>query len=377
MDGLVILLVFLGSAIVFFLVTLIKESISKAIDNKFHITDMQNELTELRPYKKYHEEREKSLKQIFSSNLEALPYLAGIMADYMTYDIHLIAEGFSYGYPKRDINRSIKIKGIRDEAKERIAESRLAYYQLEYLKQLFPDIEEYLSVKFSELPQTTTHAFTDEDPTRSYVSKIEWDTLSESQRNQLALDRYIQSHKKSNWQIGRDYELYVGYVYSKNGYNVNFFGSYQKLEDMGRDLIIKRNGKTAIVQCKYWSNTKLIHEKHVAQLYGTTISYCIENKLPVGSVTAILITNTSLSETAKTMAEYLKVKYKEHYEMGEFPRIKCNIGKNEFGLEAKIYHLPMDAQYDVVKLDKKGEFLAFTVTEAEAAGFRRAYKWHG
>ena len=60
--------------------------------------------------------------------------------------------------------------------------------------------------------------------------------------------------------------------------------------------------------------------------------------------------------------------------MGEFPRIKCNIGKDK----NKIYHLPMDQQYDSVIINpKKGEFEAMTVEEAEAAGFRRAFKWHG
>ena len=35
----------------------------------------------------------------------------------------------------------------------------------------------------------------------------------------------------------------------------------------------------------------------------------------------------------------------------------------------------MDEQYDMIKIDKPGEFYAFTVKEAEDAGFRRAYKY--
>lgn len=37
----------------------------------------------------------------------------------------------------------------------------------------------------------------------------------------------------------------------------------------------------------------------------------------------------------------------------------------------------MDQQYDTVKINKSDECFAFTVREAEAKGFRRAYKWHG
>ena len=64
--------------------------------------------------------------------------------------------------------------------------------------------------------------------------------------------------------------------------------------------------------------------------------------------------------------------------MGQFPRIKCNIGRDEYGAVTKIYHLPMDQQYDNVIIEPdKGEFFAMTVLEAENAGFRRAYKWYG
>lgn len=38
----------------------------------------------------------------------------------------------------------------------------------------------------------------------------------------------------------------------------------------------------------------------------------------------------------------------------------------------------MDQQYDSTTINTKiGDFLASTIEEAEAAGFRRAYRWHG
>ena len=77
------------------------------------------------------------------------------------------------------------------------------------------------------------------------------------------------------------------------------------------------------------------------------------------------------------MASYLGIKYTEKYEIGDYPCIKCNIGHGECGEVTKIYHLPFDQQYDSTKIKNKGEFYAVTVAEAEAAGFRRAYKWFG
>ncbi len=275
-----------------------------------------------------------------------------------------------------NVKKKVKsIREIRADAKNRIEEAKIATYQLEYLKTMFPAIEDILETDYKDLSLSETK-ITDSDPIRNYISKEEWFALSESQKNQLALDRYIESRKKTKWQIGRDYELYVGYKYSLKGYKVDFYGSYMGLEDLGRDLIAKKNGKTLVIQCKYWSQKKTIHEKHIAQLYGTAVCYSLQNDIPFETVTPVLITNITLSDTAKEFSEYLSIKIVENFEFGEFPRIKCNIGKDEFGFETKIYHLPMDQQYDSVKIDKKGEFFAFTVKEAEEKGFRRAFKWH-
>lgn len=73
----------------------------------------------------------------------------------------------------------------------------------------------------------------------------------------------------------------------------------------------------------------------------------------------------------------LNIEFVENYVLGNYPCIKCNINRDEFGFETKIYHLPFDQQYDATKIDRKGELMATTVAEAEVAGFRRAYKWFG
>lgn len=107
------------------------------------------------------------------------------------------------------------------------------------------------------------------------------------------------------------------------------------------------------------------------------VSYCIEHQVAKEKVMAILITNTKLSPMAKKMASYLGVVYVENYESGDYPCIKCNIGHGKDGEATKNYHLPFDQQYDSTKIRNKGEFYASTVAEAEASGFRRAFKWFG
>jgi gas vesicle protein len=58
------------------------------------------------------------------------------------------------------------------------------------------------------------------DPGRLFISTSEWASLSEAQRNQLALDRYWEFRQRNAWLAGIQYERFVGYSYEKNGFDV-------------------------------------------------------------------------------------------------------------------------------------------------------------
>ncbi len=311
------------------------------------------------------------------SNLTAIPYMSAIMSDYETYSIESLAKQLDWGANAERTKKVASIREIRQAAKEMVEKNLNAKYQLAYLLNLFPALEDVLETDYDQLPVVEVQDLSDYDKTRDWLSKEEYQSLDSIERNQLALDRYRASHSKSKWQIGRDYEMYVGFVYSKKGYSVDYFGSTMGLEDLGRDLIVSKGETVAIIQCKYWSQEKLIHEKHIMQLYGTMTSYKIEHNLPSKNVKGILITNICLSDTAKKMADYLKIKYVEKFEKKDYPCIKCNIGRDAQGQPTKIYHLPFDQQYDSTQIKDEGEFFAMTVKEAEDAGFRRAFKWFG
>lgn len=329
--------------------------------------------------------RNSVFEHIMQGNLKAMPYLAGLMSDYLTYDLEVLANQLDWGDNKKRRETEIKIRELRNTTKEKLEAAKEAEYQLAYLKELYPELEDIIDTDCSELFEkpsleklVSSEEDTEIDSTRSYLSPDEWRSLSVTERNQLALERYIEGRKKSKWQIGRDYELSVGYsMYEKNGWDVSYFGTEKKLEDLGRDLIAKKGMITEIVQCKYWGKEKTIHEKHIFQLYGTKVCYESEHKSDGTAVKAKFVTNIKLSNKAKEIADILGIDVEEEYPMQDFPRIKCNIGKDVNGRTTKIYHLPMDQQYDNVVIDKgKGEMLVKTVKEAEKAGFRRAYKWH-
>lgn len=309
----------------------------------------------------------------YDSNLKAIPYMSRIISDIMTVDIDRLAWSLSWGNNQERKKKVASLNLLKKEKQEEIEKLKWAEYQLAYLLEIYPALQDVIDTEFKEL-SLSYEEITEYDPVLKFMEKEEWEKLSESERNQLALDRYVESRKKSKWQIGRDYELYCGYCYEKNGYKVDYFGSYNGLEDLGRDLIIKQGDEIRIVQCKYWSQNKKIHENHIMQLYGSVIEYNIENN---ANASGVLLTNTQLSEKAKEFAKMLGISFKEYMPMGDFPRIKCNIGVGEYGEKTKIYHLPFDQQYDSTKIDSKEEFMAMTIAEAESAGFRRAYKWFG
>lgn len=327
--------------------------------------------------------RNTHFENILKDKSESFPYLAGLMADFLTYDFEVLAKKLDWGADQKREKKVKDIRLIRKEAKERIMIAKEAEYQLEYLKQIYPEIEEIVDCSYDDIKDMSSiEEFKENyDYTASYLSKKEYDELDSKERNQLALDRYINSRRKSKWQIGRDYELSVGYnLYQKTSdkCSVRYFGNEKRLEDLGRDLIVESHNVIKIVQCKYWSRSKEIHEKHIFQLYGTAVSYKLDNDCEGKEVVPVFVTNIKLSDTAKRMASYLGVEYVEDYPMFDYPRIKCNVGHDSYGFKTKIYHLPFDQQYDNVIIEpQKGECFAFTVEEAENKGFRRAYTWHG
>ena len=261
--------------------------------------------------------------------------------------------------------KKLKAENATLKYKNALYENQLLVYE-----SLFPWLEEFKTVPIDKAVEYVNAVDSDEeyDKISDYLSPAEYKTLSTAEKSQLALDRYKQ-HRKSDWEIGVDYERYVGYLYETTGYKVSYTGATESLKDMGRDLICTKGDETLVIQCKRWSIHKTIHEKHVFQLFGTTMQLRYTN--PGADYKPILYTSTTLSDIAKYCAEQLGVDIKEQKKYIDYPCIKCNISKNG----EKIYHLPFDQQYDRVSIEAdKGELYVMTAAEAEEQGFRRAFR---
>lgn len=281
------------------------------------------------------------------------------------------------------LKASDEVKIAKRKAREYKQEVELARNRVELYEALSPWLIEHTDISLEDMLYSLREEKKSqevdnekEDPVSLYVPKSEWHKLSVSERNQLALERYVSYRKKSLWQIGVAYERFVGYEFEKKGNKVNYHGATEGKSDLGIDLICENEKIVYVVQCKRLSRVKGIpvRENVVAQIYGATQLYKMKNKI-TKNVIPVLVTSYELSDEAKSFAEYLDVQVLSNYELSEYPMIKCNIS-NTTG--EKIYHLPMDQQYDKVIIgDVGGEFYANTVAEAESKGFRRAYRWTG
>lgn len=333
------------------------------------LNSLENELTSR---KERLDDQEHSIQAVINSSIACNPFLAQQFADCL-YMADLKYSDCLKNKSHPAFTAAEKVREIAKQKRVLQEQCKLQQYQLNLYETAFPWLAEFKEISAEDLQQLAsvdTAPDSEYSSLKKWLSPQEYQSLPSAERLQLALERYTK-RQKTNWQIGIEYERYVGYCYERKGYKVRYFGATEGLEDMGRDLIVTQGKKLFVIQCKRWSTEKTIHEKHIFQLYGTTILQMLEN--PDKRVSGLFITTTKLSELAKSCADYLHITVVENYPLREYPLIKCNISKNG----EKIYHLPFDQQYDRVMVEPDdGDCYASTVQEAESKGFRHAWRWH-
>lgn len=315
--------------------------------------------------------KESDIRRILSETSQSYPWLAHLYADYFFLQDKQTEDELR-NKQRPALKAADDVKRIRRENRELRAQAKASEYQLHFYESLFPWLLDFCELTPQEAYSAQLTLSSDNqdeyESLRAWLSPNEYQRLSSSEKYQLALDRYRTRHK-SNWEIGIEYERYIGYLCEQQGYTVSYTGAKMGLKDMGRDLIASRENEYFIIQCKRWSKEKSIHEKHIFQLFGSCVLYESQNQKI--HVTGVFVTTTTLSDLARDCANRLNIQLFEEAPMSDYPLIKCNISRSG----EKIYHLPFDQQYDRVIIDPQaGEFFAATIAEAESAGFRRAFR---
>ncbi len=327
------------------------------------------------------QEREDFVNGVINGDDYIFNKIPSFVADMQAYDFS-ITEKYLHTKKHPAHKKAEEVGDLKKRYRQAVIEAKVATYKLQALVGLFPELENFIDeeANLNALNEyiSLSDIQDDYDRVRFYISKDEYNNKTITERNQLALDRYI-NRNKSKEEIGAEYESCCARVLEKVfGYKVIEHGALYGLKDLGRDLICfdNINSCTYIVQCKYWGKERLIRENVIMQLYGSAVAYSVSynstQKSIFGSkiIPVLMIPPTSvISDTAKDFIKILGIQVWEQKLLNDFPRIKCNINNGN-----KIYHLPFDQQYKRTIIDKPGEFYACNVKEAEDAGFRRAMR---
>ena len=354
------------------------EKHNKKITNANEILKYENRLEEKEQYLLKIQNDNLQIKNDLNKiidNSQSCPWLAERISDYFEM---LDTKDVEYLKHKKNpaITASKLVSEIKKEKKELLKQNKILQYQLNFLTSNFPMLEDAMQLTANDIQDALNFISNDKevksdyDIVENYLSPEEYTKLSNTEKYQLALDRYLNKKKKSLWEIGISYERYIGYIYESKNYKVTYNGALEGFNDLGRDIIAENKNEILIIQCKYWRKERIIHENTVFQLYGTMILKQLNTNK---KVKGILVTTTTLSENAKKIANHLNIQVRENETFDKtYPCIKCNINKTT---NEKIYHLPFDQQYDRIQIDiKRNEKYVSTVQEAEGLGFRRAMK---
>ena len=335
------------------------------------------------------EERKSIFEKIASEKEIGFPWLAGKIAEFYSAKDEAVALRLE-ARKNPAYKAAYEVRQIKAEKRSLLTELRMHQYQLEYYESLFPWLLEYRDIPDEEIIRreagSGAEAESEEDPAFQLLAPAELTSLSMTELFQQALNRYV-AGRKTNWEIGRDYERYIGSQLEMDGYDVEYFGARQGKENMGPDLIAKKDGQVEVIQCKYWTQGKIIHENHIFQLFGSAFMYAYDESgaintswaltaLRNGNVTPVLVCSCTVSALARSMADGLGMTIRDNkpFDPG-YSRIKCSISRND---KEKVYLLPFDQMYDRIRIrPDEGELYARTVVEAEAKGFRRAFPWRG
>jgi len=393
-------LIFIGVIAAIWLIAWLSDRVSKfqqQAKKKREVVDEMNALIKEKTeaLEALAKENTEALEAIAKEKSQGFPWLARAYDDYFRLQDLKTADLLeNKSHPA--YKAAEQVRQIAKERREAEKAARIANYLLDYCRYLAPWLDEDIGLEAKELDEIIKEIHSswekkeqefDEETKRHFGPKY-YEGLTPTEKLQKKLDWYWDKPNKSNWQIGRDYERYIGYLYETKAWNVYYHGK-KGFEDLGRDLICKKENIAEIIQCKYWAKEKIIHEKHLYYLFGTTVEYYLENfgteedfqlalfpsLVQKRKVIPKLVTTIEVSPKAEQVAKVLgvvieKIPFQQHY-----PSVKCNVARRT---GEKIFHLPFDQQYDTALIEEERlERYVETVAEAEALGFRHAYRWKG
>lgn len=161
-------------------------------------------------------QRESEILRIVEESKKGNPWLAEAFADYFEFQDLRIAEHLSSKlHPAlRAADQVREIARARHEAEKKW---RRACYLFRYWQDLLPHLFDFEGETIDDMIATTLNLPEEEEIEEGVDPAVYWqgdavkENLTHKQRLQNALDNWRRYRKKSNWQIGKDYERYVAW----------------------------------------------------------------------------------------------------------------------------------------------------------------------
>ena len=171
---------------------------------------------------KEYTKKENVVKNILESRFP-FNYVSSLYTDAITAVFDRAASNLQFK-PNPAYTAAETVKSLKREVRRYIEEYRIMLYKYEYLLKQFPELEKYVD-DYEAIEATCGEVRIDEVKNdirqgQRLDIKEEYNSMEADERNQLALDRYINGNSKSKWEIGRDYELYIGYRFREEGWEV-------------------------------------------------------------------------------------------------------------------------------------------------------------
>ena len=181
------------------------------------------------------------------------------------------------------------------------------------------------------------------------------------------------SHRRTSEEAksdyGRQYERYVGYLFERQGFAVNYQGIRKGLEDGGLDLVARAARKIRLVQCKRWRVP--VNADVISRLHGAVERFIFEErqgKSPAmrTSIRGVLATSGEIEDEAKMLAAHFGIFVMSSLKFQRYPAIKAQRITPYGGR----FLLPFTPGYDRMNLNlKAGDCFQESIRGAFLNGF--------
>ncbi len=169
--------------------------------------------------------------------------------------------------------------------------------------------------------------------------------------------------------IENRYALYVGYLYERMGWHVDykgyrFGGNSIEIAEEGERLICRKEDKAVIIQCRAWVKGEIVYLPFVHRLIALSVEFKKDN--PAFHVYGKFFTRYSFSARARSAAQRCHISLREQFPFSFFPYVKCKAGADGHN----VHYTPYYGEHFHTDIDpRNGDLFCWTEQQAIDLGF--------